>query len=416
MHKSRFLVGIRLVSALMVVSCIGSFPRTLAQTNGHGRQNGMILPRPVDSKLRAALGMGAPRPADVILQEIDAIQKQMPAFQEDPKTYGQTKQQRRELIWRRIDLVSELEESGYKGPRLAALLEQKLKDINYVWDRSLSPVTAYSDLRREIIERHGGEPIAAKAEVDELMEVIHIITLSQMHVAAQDYDRIAKAELARRDDPMAGLLLLEALHFERDPSFVAKWYDWITNNLGPSSEGYRFVIRKRTFGMPVRLEGVGFDGEKIDTAEWKGDVVLVDFWGLWCSGCVEALPKLKRMHDKYNQRGLRIVGVLCDERIDKARALLREKGYEWPEMVDRSLTPENNLHPIASKYGVTGFPTLWIVDRKGVLREEGDVDKLEEQISKFLGEPVPLSNKQSIGGSHLFFGHARSKISSLRSF
>ncbi|MBZ5534929.1 MAG: TlpA family protein disulfide reductase [Acidobacteriia bacterium] len=390
LRKSGLFRGILLAGILLGVSLPMCPSQMSGQSSGAEKPGPLILPRPVDKEYRALLKRPAPRSAEVILAEIDALPKQMATFQDDPATWIRTKLQNRELRRHRIDLISELEEAGYKGQRLQGLLEQKLEDINAICNRN--EWDAYNSLRTEIIERHPGEPIAVKAETDELLDIILFMNTNKMHVAPQDYERISEVEFARKEEPLAGLLLLEALHLEPDPAVKTKWHDWMMSNLGTGTMGHGFVLQKRSFGKPIRLEGVGFEGEKIDTGQWKGDVVLVDFWGTWCQPCMEALPELKQIYEKYQQRGLRIVGVLCDQKIDKAKALLREKGYEWTEMVDRSLTAENYYHPIARKYAVGAFPTFWIIDRQGVLRVRAAAETLEKQILQYLEEPSPDSN------------------------
>jgi thiol-disulfide isomerase/thioredoxin len=145
---------------------------------------------------------------------------------------------------------------------------------------------------------------------------------------------------------------------------------------------------KRSFGHPIKLEGEGLDGTRIDTGAWAGDVILVDFWGMWCVPCHEAMPELKRLEDKYKDKGLRVVGVFSDYQLEKGTAWLAEKGFTWPQIVDRTVTRDRyDKHRIAVQYAIGGFPTLWIIDRKGVLREEGDRDDLEEQLKGFLEEP-----------------------------
>src|SRR5262249_19099500 len=91
----------------------------------------------------------------------------------------------------------------------------------------------------------------------------------------------------------------------------------------------------------------------------------------------------------HGSRGLRVVGILCDHRVDRAREFLASKGYGWPQLVDRTLPEGNDLHPIAARYAIAAFPQVWLVDRAGVLREKGEIGRLAEQVKRLLDEPPP---------------------------
>jgi thiol-disulfide isomerase/thioredoxin len=328
---------------------------------------GMILPRPVDPERRAALGYPDPRASGVILQEIDDLEARMRPIIERNAVWKERFREYRAMQRDRIALVSELEESGYDGPRLPALLETKLKDIGQVWDRSQGAVASYAALRSDIARRYAGTEVARAAQWEAMLEMIHLVAYNDLHIAPQDYERFAEIDLQMPDDDRAGILLLEALHFESDEALEA-------------------VMRRRMFGSPIRLEGKDLTGAALDTADWKGDVVLVDFWGTWCVPCIAAMPHLKELNDKYGDRGLRVVGVLCDFEFDKAQQFLAEHDYDWPQFTDRTLTADGFTHPIARTYAIGAYPTLWIIDRQGVLREEGDRARLEEQVLQYLDE------------------------------
>lgn len=123
------------------------------------------------------------------------------------------------------------------------------------------------------------------------------------------------------------------------------------------------------------------------TGKIRGKLILVDFWGLWCTPCLEGMPEIKTVYEKYKDRGLMVVGVLCDHRVDEVRAWLGERGFDWPQLVDRSLTEETMTeHPIAVRYAIGGFPTLWFIDREGILSELGKHGELDVQIRRFLAE------------------------------
>jgi len=376
--------------ALPVILLIGAQPPSAdAPRNGSPHvQHGMRLPRPVDPVERESRGFSLPRNADIILAEIDAAPDRMRAAPDDPAGWRAVRLNNEAVKRDRIDLISELEESGYAGPRLNDLLRQKLQDIRAVWSRAQFPADSFDGLRRDMMIRYRNTDLAIEAEADALLELVHITTLGGLRIHPADYQRLADLELRRKNSELGGLLLLEALHADKDAELRRTWHEWMVQNLGPEAMGRRYVIRQRSFGQPIQLEGEGLDGSKIDTAAWAGDVILVDFWGTWCVPCKEAMPELQRLQDRYEGKGLRIVGVLCDHELGKASRWLREKGYAWPHIVDRSLTPQTyDKHRIAVQYAVGGFPTLWIIDRRGILREEGDRENLEEQLRRYLEEP-----------------------------
>jgi thiol-disulfide isomerase/thioredoxin len=349
---------------------------------------GMRVPRPVTTAERAGRGFASPRAPELILADIDAVPSRMKEGGDDQSTWRAIRIHNEEIKRERIDLISELEEAGYTDSRLTDLLGQKLADINDVWDRAQYPVDSYDRLRKEIAKRHKGQPIAATAAADSMLEVVHTTTLNGLRIHPDDYPKLADLELKRKDSDLGGLLLLEALTGDKDAALHRKWHDWMLHNLGDKSMGRRFVIRQRSFGHPIKLEGEGLDGSKIDTTAWAGDVILVDFWGMWCVPCREAMPELKRLQDKLAAKGLRILGILSDHQLDKASAWLTENNFTWPQIIDRTITRESyDKHRIAAQYAVGGFPTLWIIDRKGILREAGDRDDLEQQVLKFLEEP-----------------------------
>ncbi len=107
----------------------------------------------------------------------------------------------------------------------------------------------------------------------------------------------------------------------------------------------------------LTIDGKTIDGKSIGLADYKGKVVLVDFWGTWCGPCVASLPELSGLYEKYKARGFEILGVAADD-ADALRAFLGKKPLDWLHLVDAETE-------IAAKYEIDAFPTTLLIDKQG---------------------------------------------------
>jgi thiol-disulfide isomerase/thioredoxin len=139
-------------------------------------------------------------------------------------------------------------------------------------------------------------------------------------------------------------------------------------------------------------------GEPATLASLKGKVVLLDFWGLWCGPCRKAMPKFAELHEKYAKDGLVIIAIHDSSQsraslLDKNQQYLDLSGIPFRVAVDQA--PENKGEDVElrgrgksiSAYGVTSFPTPFLIDRDGQV-QTSEVD--EEHIYSLLyGRPMP---------------------------
>ncbi len=109
---------------------------------------------------------------------------------------------------------------------------------------------------------------------------------------------------------------------------------------------------------------VSIDGDKVAMADYKGKVLIVDFWGTWCPPCREEIPHFVELHRKYKDDGLAIVGINYENSDDPAeliRAFAKDEGILYPCVIGDDAT--RNLVP-----NFEGYPTTLFVDRNGKVR------------------------------------------------
>ncbi len=114
------------------------------------------------------------------------------------------------------------------------------------------------------------------------------------------------------------------------------------------------------------------EGKPLSISQYKGKVVLVDFWATWCGPCVVKLPEIQAAYNKYHDKGFEVVGVSLDEEKDALQKFTKQKKMPWPEFFDGKRW-ENKL---AVKYGVDATPTGYLLDREGkiIAKLSGDED------------------------------------------
>lgn len=111
------------------------------------------------------------------------------------------------------------------------------------------------------------------------------------------------------------------------------------------------------------FKAVTTSGQQVTLNNYKGRVLVLDFFASWCPPCRASIPHLVNLNRKYGKQGLQILGMSVDEDGEAAvRKFVAEKGINYPVAVVDS--------EIQGDYGIRSIPTMYLVNKKGVIVEK----------------------------------------------
>ncbi len=99
-------------------------------------------------------------------------------------------------------------------------------------------------------------------------------------------------------------------------------------------------------------------GKNLKLSEYRGQVVMINFWATWCAPCRQELPHLNRLYEQYRKAGFMLLGVNVDDNVKAAQAMTEHLRVRFPVLYDTA-------KQVSKRYDVDAMPMTLIVDRDG---------------------------------------------------
>ena len=127
-----------------------------------------------------------------------------------------------------------------------------------------------------------------------------------------------------------------------------------------------------------------FNGKPMRLADYRGKLVLLNFWASWCGPCLEEMPRLSALQRNYGPLGLQVIGVSMDDEAAPAKQLLAKRPVIYPIGLGDD--------KLAERYGgILGLPQSFLIDRHGLIlaryKGEAGLSQIEATIKSQLTVP-----------------------------
>jgi thiol-disulfide isomerase/thioredoxin len=162
----------------------------------------------------------------------------------------------------------------------------------------------------------------------------------------------------------------------------------LKKTLGETAEARLDTMLNLAVGKPAPdIDGLDLDGKPLKLADYRGKVVVLVFWGSWCGPCMAEVPHERELLERMKGKPFALLGVDCNE--DRATALKATQAQDmtWPSWHD------GTDGPIASKYHINSFPTVYVLDANGIIRARRvrgpGLDQAVDALMKEPGAPSP---------------------------
>ena len=181
------------------------------------------------------------------------------------------------------------------------------------------------------------------------------------------------------DDAAAERSFREAARLTTDPQFAAH------------VESQLAQLAMRPGKAPPAFAARTLAGKTISPQDFRGRVVLLDFWATWCGPCIAELPNVQQVYREHHDAGFDIVSFSLDRDKAALTGFLKKREMPWTHVFDAELPPTAS---VAAKYGVNAIPFMVLIGRDGTITGVNlRGPALAKAVTETLGKPPAIEKR-----------------------
>jgi thiol-disulfide isomerase/thioredoxin len=276
---------------------------------------------------------------------------------------------------------------------LAALRQEQLSEVGFKADFDQLDGILNADIGEAVLSSELG---ALKFPEDSLA-ISKLINTKGLSLN-QQRQKMKRAFIASHPNSFVSLYLLNEMELMYATDSYVTAFNALSSRLKQTSIAEKIKSRfgkyNATSTGTIALDFSRNDqyGKSIKLSDYKGKLVILDFWGTWCIPCRATHPHLKELYDKYKAKGLEIVAVANEKTTDveKARsgwlAAIKKDDINWVHVLNKEGADSLD---IVKDYAITSFPTKLLLDKNGkiLMRVTGGLnDEMDVMIKSILGD------------------------------
>jgi len=105
------------------------------------------------------------------------------------------------------------------------------------------------------------------------------------------------------------------------------------------------------------------NGPSVKMSDYRGKVVLLNFWATWCAPCKKEMPEIQAAYEKLKDKGFVVLALNFGEKPEKAEKLVKKMGLTFPILLDREVE-------VAERHRVVSLPVTFFIDPNGIIKEQ----------------------------------------------